>query len=239
MELSPNLHWLDGGPSNLYLIVEGAGLTLVDAGMPKRQQLVLDALQQINRDPSELTRILVTHADIDHVGSLAAIQKLTGAKVFAGAATAEFLTRGKSPKHLPWYMQFVADKFMSYTPVPAAVIETVQEGDALPILGGLSVMATPGHTPDHHAFFCPSAGALFAGDALNTRNGRINSSPPRLTADEEAAARSAIRLLELAPATIACGHGRPSSDHTADDLMALFNQLRKSALERKANNLRN
>ena len=229
MEISPNLHWLDGGSSNLYLIVEEAGLTLVDAGMPKRQQLVLDAIEQIKRSPADLTRIVVTHADIDHVGSLKAIQEATGAKIFASAATTEFLVRGKAPKHLPWYMQFVVDTFFGYKPVSAAVIETVEEGDVLPVLGGLTVMATPGHTPDHHAFFCPSAGVLFAGDALNTRDGRINPSPPRLTADQEAAAQSAIRLLELAPATIACGHGRPSSNHSADDLMALFNQLRKSA----------
>lgn len=228
MELSPNLHWLDGGSSNLYLIIEDAGLTLVDAGMPKRQQLVLDTIQQINRSPSELTRIVVTHADVDHVGSLAAIQKATGAKIFASAATAEFLVQGKSPNHLPWYMQFAVDTFFGYKPVSAAMIETVEEGDILPVLGGLTVMATPGHTPDHHAFFCPSAGVLFAGDALNTRDGRINPSPPRLTADQEAAAQSAIRLLELAPATIACGHGHPSSNHSANDLMALFNQLRKS-----------
>ena len=229
MEISPNLHWLDGGASNLYLIVEEAGLTLVDTGMPKRQQLVLDAIQQIKRSPTDLMRIVVTHADIDHVGSLAAIQAATGAKIFASAATAEFLVRGKSPKHLPWYMQFAVNTFFSYKSVSADLIETVQAGDVLPVLGGLTVMATPGHTPDHHAFFCPSAGVLFAGDALNTRDGRINPSPPRLTADEEAAAQSAIRLLELAPATIACGHGRPSSDHSADDLMALFNQLRKPA----------
>ncbi len=229
MELSPNLHWLDGGSSNLYLIVEEDGLTLVDTGMPKRQQLVLDALQQINRSPSELTRIVVTHADVDHAGSLAAIQKATGAKIFTSAATAEFLVQGSSPKHLPWHMQFVMDKFMGYKAVSADLIETVQEGDILPVLGGLTVMATPGHTPDHHAFFCPSAGVLFAGDALNTRDGRINPSPPRVTADQEAAAQSAIRLLELAPATIACGHGRPSSDHTVDDLMVVFNQLRKPA----------
>ena len=230
MEIAPNLYWLDGGASNLYLIVEDAGLTLVDTGMPKRQQLVWDAIAQINRAPASLTRILVTHADVDHAGSLAAIWEATGATIYAGAATAELLAQGKSPKHLPWYMQLAVNTFFGYRPVPAAAIETVAEGDTLPVLGGLTVLATPGHTPDHHAFFCPAAGVLFAGDALNTKDGRINPSPPRLTADELAAARSAIRLLELAPAIIACGHGRPASGHTVDDVMALFNQLRGEIL---------
>lgn len=228
MELSPNLHWLDGGASNLFLIVEDSGLTLVDAGMPKRERLVLEAIAEIKRAPSDLVRILITHADLDHVGSLAAIQAATGSKIVTSAATADLLVQGKAPKHLPWYAQFIVDHIWGYKPVAADVIELVEEGDMLPILGGMAVMATPGHTADHHSFFCPSAGVLFAGDALNTRNGRINVSPPRITADKDAAARSAIRLLELAPALLACGHGAPSSKHSMDDLMVLFNQLRQS-----------
>lgn len=229
MELSPNLHWLNDRISNLYLIVENEALTLIDAGWPNRQHLVLNAIQEIGRSPSNLTRIIITHADVDHVGSLAAIQSATGAKIYASAATTDFLIRGEYPKHLPWYLQIPIDRFWNINPFPASLIETITDGDTLPVMNGLNVIATPGHTPDHHAFFCPSAGILFTGDALVTRGGRINLSPSRFTDDREAAVQSAIRLLELAPAIIASGHGRPSSDHSADDLMAVFNQLRKPA----------
>jgi hypothetical protein len=34
-------------------------------------------------------------------------------------------------------------------------------------------------------------------------------------------------LLELTPATFACGHGQPLSSHAVDDLMAFFNELRQ------------
>jgi glyoxylase-like metal-dependent hydrolase (beta-lactamase superfamily II) len=89
------------------------------------------------------------------------------------------------------------------------------------------VLATPGHTPDHFSFFSPTAGVLFAGDALNTRDGRINLTPPRITADKTAARQSGIRLLELSPAVIACGHGTPSTKHTTDELMHIFDTLRQ------------
>lgn len=69
-------------------------------------------------------------------------------------------------------------------------------------------------------------GILFAGDALNTRNGRVKL-PPRITADKTAARQSGIRLLELSPAIIACGHGNPSTKPTADELMPVFNTLRQ------------
>jgi len=87
-------------------------------------------------------------------------------------------------------------------------------------------MATPGHTPDHHSFYCPTRGLLFAGDALNTRNGRLQRTPKRITANQQQANQSARKLLELTPATFACGHGSPMQNHSSEDIMQLFNQLR-------------
>jgi glyoxylase-like metal-dependent hydrolase (beta-lactamase superfamily II) len=91
----------------------------------------------------------------------------------------------------------------------------------------LETGSSKGHTPDHFSFFSSTAGVLFAGDALNTRDGRINLTPLRITADKTAARHSGIRLLQLSPAVIACGHGTPSTRHTADDLMHVFNTLRQ------------
>lgn len=225
-KILPDVYWLDGSSSNFYLCQDEDGLTLIDSGMPKRQNLVWQAIEKIGRQPSDLVRILITHADMDHAGSAGAIQEKTGATVYAGAATADLLHRGKSPQHLPWLMQFIANHFMSYQAIPAAAIETIEEGDELPVLGGLQVLATPGHTLDHFSFYAPMNGILFAGDALNTRDGRLQCTPKRITADQEAATRSAIRLLQLAPAVIACGHGAPLSGHSSKDIMTLFNQLR-------------
>ena len=70
--------------------------------------------------------------------------------------------------------------------------------------------------------YSPAAGVLFAADALNTRDGRLQLTPRRITADQAAAERTAARLLELSPAVIACGHGAPLVDNRAAiaDLLA-------------------
>jgi glyoxylase-like metal-dependent hydrolase (beta-lactamase superfamily II) len=227
MEISPNVHWLETSSSNVYLIVEPPNIVLVDTGMPKQQKAIFKLLNSLGYQPTELTHILVTHADMDHVGSLAAIQEVSGAQVFAGLASAELIDRGKSPKHMPAIVQWMIDTFMKYGSVPQDKITIFKDGETLPFLGGLQVLATPGHTLDHFSFFSPMAGVLFVGDALNTRDGRINLTPPRITADKTAARHSGIRLLQLSPAVIACGHGTPSTKHTADDLMHVFNTLRK------------
>lgn len=224
----PHVYRLEAGYVNLYLCEEAGGLTLIDSGTPKNQDVVWAALAELGRQRSDLKRILITHADIDHAGSAAAIQAETGAMVYAGSETAVLLQKGKSPQHMPWLVQFFLNTFMGFPPLPSEAIRVVQDGDVLTIAGGLQVLATPGHTLDHHSFYSPAQGVLFAGDALNTRDGRLQSTPKRITADQEAARRSAIRLLELAPAAIACGHGAPSSAHSGDDLMALFNQLRQN-----------
>lgn len=227
MQIWPDVYLLRGIASNFYLCVDEDGLTLIDAGMPKEKRLVFDLLDQLGYDPSQIVRILITHADIDHAGSLAVIQSATGAQVYAGKITAHYLQVGKSPDHLPRLVQWFSNAFINYQPILESGIEIFSDGDKLPVLGGLIALATPGHTNDHFSFYSPSTGVLFAGDAIDTRNGRLNRSRKLLTADEEKANRSAIRLIELAPATFACGHGAPLAGHNSGDLMKFFNRLRK------------
>lgn len=226
IEISANVHWLDSGASNLYLCLDGDEVTLIDAGMPRKERLVLDALAALGHPPQALRRILITHADIDHAGSAAALHAQTGARILASAETAAHLRSGRSPKHLPWIAELFS-RFIKYPAVPAQAIDLFQAGKPLPVLGGMQVLATPGHTMDHHSFYNPSSGMLFVGDALNTRNGRLTVTPNRITADETAARQSALALLALSPTCLACGHGRPLQNPTAETIKTLFTQLQE------------
>ena len=227
MQIRPDVYWIKGKASNLYLCGEKDGLTLIDAGVPGEQGLVFDLLYQLGHKPPDIVRILITHADIDHAGSLAAFQKATGAPVFAGELTADFLKRGKSPPHLPRPMQWLSNTFIRYGAIAENCITNFTAGDLLPVLGGLQAIATPGHTLGHFSFYSPSTGVLFAGDAIDPRRGRLNRTRKMITADEELANQSAIRLIELAPATFACGHGDPLTGHDSGELMKFFNTLRQ------------
>ena len=125
-------------------------------------------------------------------------------------------------------MQWFVNSFVRYKKVSQATIQIVSDATNLPILGGMQVINTPGHTLDHISFYSPSTGILFAGDALNTREDHLQRTPPRITADEDLANQSAIHLLELTPALFACGHGRPLQDHDMGELVQLFNKLRNA-----------
>lgn len=221
----PNVHWLEGSV-NIFLFVEEDGLTLVDAGYPRSEKKVLSAVQALGHQPRDVKRILVTHSDIDHVGSLAAIQAATGATVITSSEAADYFQNGRYPQHIPAPAQWLVGTFFKAKSVPQDCLQYVQDGDELPLLGGLQVMYTPGHTPDHHSFYSPSLGLLFVGDALRVDNGRLQRSPKRITANEDQANQSAVKLLELTPAIFACGHGDPMQNHSSDDIMMLFNELR-------------
>lgn len=226
MEIRSDIHLIEGKASNFYLVVDADGLTLIDAGMPNEEDKVFELVERLGYHPQHLLRILITHADIDHVGSLAAVQSATGAVVYAGPETAQLLTTGKSPKHLPFLIQWIATAFIKYKPVSKNCIEIIQDGDTLPVMGGLTALSTPGHTNDHFSFYSAKEGVLFAGDAIHTRDGTLKRTEKRITADEEEANQSAINLAQLAPATFACGHGKPISNHDMSDLTQFFNTLR-------------
>ena len=206
MTTHPRLHQVEAG-GNVYLCIDDDGLTLLDCGMPRNAPKILAAVTALGYAPADVKRILITHADIDHVGSLAALQQATGAAVFAGAATRDLLVAGKQPQHLPWLAHALSSLFFRVKPLPGSTISVVAPGDRLPVLDEVEVLATPGHTLDHLSFFSPSTGILLAGDALNARRGKLQCSPNNISADRPAVRRSARLLLERQPAFFACGHG--------------------------------
>lgn len=223
MEIFPGVHWLDLKYVNVFLVEGESGLGLIDSGPPGQANKILDYVHGLGRASGDITHLFITHADWDHAGSAAELLTATGATALAGAGTAALLQAGRSPKHLPRLLQWLADRLARYQALPA--VQTISEGEELPFLQGLEMVAAPGHTADHHALYSRATGVLFAGDALNTRKGKLNVSPPRITADQEAARRSARRLLALAPVLIACGHGQPLQGHDKGDVLASLQKL--------------
>jgi glyoxylase-like metal-dependent hydrolase (beta-lactamase superfamily II) len=84
--------------------------------------------------------------------------------------------------------------------------ERVPDGQRFAASGGVEVVAeyTPGHSSDHVAFYVPSEGALFTGDAVVGR-GTSFIDPP--DGDLAQYLRSLHRMRELDPRVIYPGHG--------------------------------
>jgi glyoxylase-like metal-dependent hydrolase (beta-lactamase superfamily II) len=74
------------GYVNAFLIVGEDGLTLVDSGLPKRKDTILEVVAGVSRQPADLKHILITHHHPDHVGSLADLKEATAASCYVHPA---------------------------------------------------------------------------------------------------------------------------------------------------------
>lgn len=195
-------------PVNSYLVREDDGLTLVDAGLPGGERAILDAASALGLP---ITRIVLTHAHADHLGSLSALRPLL--------PTAELSASARDARFLAGDMTLAPDEQQgklrgSYQQIAAPIDRTLADGDQV---GSLRVVASPGHTPGHIALLDPRDGTLIAGDALQTRGGIAVAGtlrwrfplPALATWHRPTALASARRLRELRPTRLAVGHGDP------------------------------
>src|SRR5512145_1852152 len=131
-------------PVNCYLVKEQDGLTLVDAAIPGSEKDILDAAGDLGLP---IIRIVLTHAHLDHVGSLDALHALSpGAEILTTARDARFLAGDMSLD--PAEPQTKLNG--SYQKTDARPTRFVAGGDRI---GALEVIGTPGHTPGHIALF--------------------------------------------------------------------------------------
>ncbi len=209
MEIISGVHVLKSSFVNLYLILEGDAITLIDTGMPKAgAKLVLETLQNLGRKPSDLKRILITHADPDHTGSVQALKSATGATVYASRHDGEKMALGLPGRNAKGLVG-VLTKYLMPAAAPQSADVFLEDGQELAVLGGLKAIFTPGHTPGHVSYFSPSKKILFAGDSLNTMGGKLQFMTGPFT-DDFVAGQNSVRIqAALGAEVVCCGHGAP------------------------------
>ncbi len=211
MEIIPQVQRLSGSFVNFYLISEPDGLTLIDTGLGMHFKVTLQAIKRLDRSPADLKRILITHSDGDHMGALADLKAICGAQAYANPIEAQAIAQARPSRALKAH-GLRAMLFRLARPLfkakPAQIDEFLEDGQVLPILGGLRVINTPGHTPGHISLYAPEAKILFCGDSLVAeKHGTLRCSRGANTWDE-AQAQASVKVQAALGATLVCaGHG--------------------------------
>ncbi len=133
------------GPAGLsaVLITSDAGSILVDAGLPQSAAVVDANIRTLGFRTEDIRLIVSSHEHYDHVGGLAALQRVSHAVVAASPPAARALQQGYPTAEDP---QHESGKRVRFAPV--ANVRTVADGEVLRV-GPLAISAhfTPGHAP--------------------------------------------------------------------------------------------
>jgi glyoxylase-like metal-dependent hydrolase (beta-lactamase superfamily II) len=187
--------------SNVYLIVNGAEIIVIDTGTPGNAKKIVEYIQKLGHQPNEVSTIILTHYHMDHAGSVKELQELTGAKVAASQAEAVYIN-GTQPYPKPKNLLLrAANNFVKVAPVSVSI--TLKDGDKI---GGLTVIEAPGHTLGSIFLYDPDRKALFSGDTLRLDGDKVTSGPKQYVWSEEKEKASIKRLANLDFEVLLPGH---------------------------------
>ena len=214
-QIVPGVYQISPSYYNVYLI-DSDELILVDVGDPNSANAIQNAVWSIGKQMTDIRHILLTHCHRDHAGGLAKIKRMTGAPVYMHPLEAAAVRKGETRREYAKPAPGLINKLI--VPIvggllahgngiePAEVENEVQDGDVIPIVGGIRVIHVPGHSAGQLAFLWDkNGGVLFAAEAAFNTFGIV---PSNMGEDFEEAIRSLEKIATLDFDTACFCHGK-------------------------------
>ncbi len=202
------------------VLMDDNDYVLVDCGYVGSLPKIEEALHLNAIMPEEITHIILTHQDHDHMGAVAEFKRqYPKVQIMASADEAPYINGERKSlrliqaeelqKILPAEQQAFGEAFCSLLRrvEPVAVDRRISPNEELPFCGGCRVIATPGHTPGHISLHIPKLDIIIAGDAMALKDGKSVIANPQFTLDINMATSSMDKLLSCQKEKIICYHG--------------------------------
>ncbi len=227
-QIVPGLYQIPLGVVNAYYIDDPEGGILIDTGFPGNADKILGALRELGRQPAEVKHLLLTHAHADHIGNAAALKKATGARTYMHPLDAPITERGggfRPMKPAPGLLNKLLAGFIHFRIVvlkmqvkPCGIDRRVEDGEMLPLAGGITAVHAPGHCLGQLCFLWQRhGGVLIAADSCGNVKGLDYSIAYE---DIEEGTKTLRKLAGMEFNAAVFGHGKPVRENAA----ALFRQ---------------
>lgn len=250
MHIAPGVEMLElkaelmDGPSTFYptLLWGQQDVVLVDAGLPGMASLIHGAIEQARVPFEKITRIIITHHDLDHIGSLGDLQRKLPhpVQVLSHSGEVPYIQGELIPikmtpamrKQMEEQMESVSEErrqamqsmMDTMKNQKLKVDRTISDGEVLPYCGGIHIIHTPGHTPGHVCLFHITSKTMIAGDALFVENGKLVPAPSFINADARMAIESLRKLASFDITSIIAYHGGLYRDHPNQRLVQILHE---------------
>lgn len=195
-------------------------MVLIDCGYQEFLPLLEEAFKKYNLQCSDLTHIVITHHDYDHMGSLYQLKKKYPHIMVVSSKKEEPYISGKKKafrldqaeimqKTLPLEQKESGEYFCQML----RGIETqdvdivVSNGDFFEWCGGCEIIETVGHTIGHISLYLYKYKTLIAGDAATIEGELLVIANPQFAWDIEQSVHSLEKINTLQADTIICYHG--------------------------------
>jgi len=198
MKITDNVYMLESTKGAYAYLVTGEETVLIDTCYPGRFKRIAAEMAELGVKPEEIKHILITHNDIDHIGSLKPLQEWTGAKVWISAGDLPALM-GEEKRH--GFKEAISKAMRVKLPEKIDVVSPGQK------IGGVEAIDAPGHTKGHMCF--AYGDVLFAGDLVDTRKGTLDPLPKGWNRDSDMNDDTRRRVLNMPYTWICPAHGRP------------------------------
>lgn len=195
-------------------------LILIDCGYPDSMAKIENEMNKIGLSLSQLTKIIITHHDHDHMGALREIkEQYPGVEILCSKEEAPYITGQRKSLRLqqaeaiqdvlPESEKEGGKMFQNFIASIQKVddVTVINQGDILPYCGGIKVVDTKGHMPGHISLYVAKEKLLIAGDALVVENEELCMAMPQFVLDIKNAQDSIRYLQNFDIEKIICYHG--------------------------------
>ncbi|OHD67798.1 MAG: hypothetical protein A2W19_13330 [Spirochaetes bacterium RBG_16_49_21] len=207
-------------------LIAGKKLALVDTGIGNASVTIVDRINNLGFNISDISLIIITHGHADHYDCASELKNITGAPVLAHKLDAGYIMNGSNPeikttrKLRKWAVDNIinpATNMKARPVIPDIIIDDNFNLEKFGING--KIIPTPGHTEGSISILLSNSEVIVGDLIMSSIVFKSKPSIPLYANDLFQLKESIKKIIELNPSIIHTSHGGPFFPEQIIDLI--------------------